>query len=325
MSSDRTLPWGLQLPAGVGLDEQLRATAPDGRVLAALGLGVTLYIEQGDRPEVRDAFVAAYESYTQLVGPFAWGADPDTGEPLPLATSSVGDVRAWPAALFQRFDFQMAFHAGAGVDDADSSLLLAVSREREENELSYLHVGFPLSWAERHPSSVFIEWVLERCNQLCPTHGYAGLMAFGHVTGIDDDSAPVIYGLGRRFKALEIDFPPHHEAYLSVERKIKGVNWLTVLGERWLSELGGVASLRRALHAAVLHDFSCTGDAGGVVIQAGAHPRLGDTQSNETLTDYERVARALRPIRSIQPAVIWPQGLAGFDFDEAKAWMTRFD
>jgi hypothetical protein len=325
MSSGRTLPWGLQLPADVGLDEQLRATAPDGRFLAALGLGVTLYIEQGDRPEVRDAFVAAYESYTQLVGPFTWGADPDTGEPLPLATSSVGDVRAWPAALFQRFDFQMAFHAGPDVDDADSSLLLAVSREREENELSYLHVGFPLSWAERHPPSVFIEWVLERCKQLCPTHGYAGLMPLGHVTGIDDDSAQVIYALGRRFKALEIDSPPHHAAYLSVEGKIKGVNWLTILGERWLTELHGLPSLRRQLSAAVLHDFACTSGDGGVVIQAGAHPRLGDTQSKAALADYEEVARALRPIRSVQPAVIWPQGLPGFSFDEAKAWMTRLD
>ena len=322
------LPWNLTCDlAQAGLDDNLRIVQ-DGEVLCALGLTATLYIEHGDRPEVREGMVRAYERGRELMGrDFAWGANPDTGEPEPVATSGVGDVRSWPAALFQRFDFQMLFTGASHADDADGFCFVAVSREREEGQLSVLSVSFPLAWAETHTPEEYLSWVHQLCEFVGPSHGYAGLAVVPPPAGLSDAAASAAYGLGRRFRGIELDFPDHHEPYLASRSLIKGVNWLTVLRSSWEERLGGRQALLQACSPLVTcYGFqSVSTGVDGLILRAGAMPLLGDVQAHETMSAYAHAARVLAPIRITDPAVIWPQGLPGFDFQEAKTWMQRFD
>lgn len=310
------------------LDDDFRVRSADGRVLCALGLTATLYIERGDSDEVREGMVRAYERSIQIVGrEYAWGANPDTGEPESVVQTSVGKVRGWPGQLFQRFDFQMIFHGATDIGDADPFSFVAVSREREEDQLSYLSASIPLDWAVNHTTDEYLAWVHEMCKFVGPSHGYAGLAIIAHPAGVDDDAISAVYRLGKRFRGLEIDFPPHHEAFLSTQRLIKGVNWLTVIALNWQDKLGDFGQLQNALSPLVsCQAYSCDSTATqGIVIRAGKRPLLGDLLKNEPMDAYERVARVLKPIRSIDPAIIWPQGTSGFDFDESLAWMKRFD
>jgi hypothetical protein len=326
---DWRLPWGLSLTPNVcGIGPDLSVRAPSGRVLCALGWLVTLYIRQGDRPAVREGMVHAYERARSLMGrDFAWGADPDSGEPLALSSSSVGDVRNWPPSVFQLFDFQMMFVGGSDVDDADGFSFVAVSREEQAEQLSYLSVTLPLAWANTQREDDFVRWVDELCTLVGPSHGYAGPAIVAHPAGIDDDAARAIFGLGERYRGLEIDMPAHHEPYLSRESAIKGVNWLTILSSDYEARLGGRAHLADALGAhAELHSWTSPAtSAQGVILRAVDGPRLGEMAIRESMAGYEHIAKTLRPLRTINPAVIWPQDLAGFDFDQSKAWMTRFD
>lgn len=320
--------WTIQMPGDVGnLDEDLRVVDANGRVLCALGLTATLYIERGDRPVVREGLLCAYERCVQMTGnAFSWGADPETGEPRPT-TTHVGDVRAWPPDVFQRFDFQMAFHGGADVDDASAYSFVAVSREREEGQLSYLSVSLPWAWAENHEPADYVKWVLEICSYIGPCHGYAGPAVVAHVAGVDDAASAAIYSLGRRFRGLEIDFPQQHEPHLSTKREIKGINWLTILEERWINQVGGLEAVSKIVGEQVsLHPFvASAAGVSGFVLQAGAAPKLGDISAPEGMDEYRSVARLLLPIRTVYPAVIWPQGMPGFDFGESRDWMRRFD
>lgn len=316
-------PWGFTLPDDAGLDDRSCLTGPSRNVLAGVGLLATVYIEHGDTPEIREAMVRVYERYLELAGPvLRWGADPETFEAVSVQDTGVGDVRGWPTEIFQRFDFLMMFHGGADVDDADPHYFMAVSREREEGQLSFLTLSLSLEWAAQRPIAAYVEIVREVCDLLAPVHGYAGLGALAPVGGVDEPIIEAVYGLGSRFQGLEIDMPVHHESFLSSERRIKGVNWLTVLHDGWVERLGGAAALRDALGPAItVHRFSQ-----GIILQAGAGPRLGDTRKGERLDAYRAVAKALEPIRSKTPAVIWPQNEAvSFGFDESKAWMSRFD
>lgn len=322
------LPWNLAIDLSQhGLDADL-SIRQNGQVVCALGLTATLYIEHGDRPEVREGMVRAYEAARQQMGrDFSWGADPDTSEPQEIATTSVGDVRGWPKTSFQRFDFQMLFTGAKDVDDADAFAFTAVSREREEDQLSYLSVSFPLAWAASHTPDEYLAWMHQLCELVGPSHGYAGLAVVAHPSGLSDDDAQAAYGLGRHFRGLELDFPSHHEPYLSARQLIKGINWLTIVGSSWEQRLGGRQALLQSLAPLVTcYEFqSMSTSASGLLLRAGPAPLLGDLQPRESMPAYAHASRALTPIRSTEPALIWPQGMPGFDFNEAKAWMHRFD
>jgi Protein of unknown function (DUF3396) len=321
------LPWGLSIRSDEhAVAEGGTLRADDGRVLGAVALGVTLYIEHGDRPEVREGMLRAYETCLRWTGQaFAWGMDPDSGEPLEVATSSVGDVRGWPAQLLQRSDFQMMFTGASDVDDADPYSFLAVSREREDDELSYLSLTLPLAWAHRHSATDFVALVQELCSLVGPIHGYAGPFLIGHPAGNDDDALAAIYALGEHYRGLEIDMPPHHAAYLTRERRIKGINWITVLGSDLEDRLGGAVALGERLQPYVQRTpfhSSLTQQSGGL-LRIGDVPLAG--AAGEPMHGYTRTSRELLPVRDTNPAIIWPQGSPGFDFDQASRWMTRFD
>jgi hypothetical protein len=323
------MPWQLALTIGENdLEEDFKVRSPSGQVLCTIGLTATLYIEHGDTPEVREGMLRAYEQCLRWAGrPFTWGADPTTGDPLSVAQTGVGDVRAWPPATLQYFDFQMLFTGAADVDDADGYSFLAVSREREEDELSYLSMSLPLEWATRHSPGEYISIVQELCALVGPAHGYAGPAIIGHAAGNDDEATAAIFSLARSYRGLDVDFPPQHAPYLATEGHIKGINWLTILGSTLEAQLGGYQTLSETLSpmARLLAFSSASTGRSGSIVQVGDRPLAGAVKTKEPMHGYEAVARHLLPIRTVNPAVIWPQDAPGFDFDESAAWMRRFD
>lgn len=321
------LPWGLSIrPGEQGLTDDFSVRAADGRVLGAIALGATLYIEHGDSPAVREGMLLAYEACLRWSSrPFVWGMDPDSGVPVEVARTNVGDPRSWSAELLQRYDFQMMFTGASDIDDADPYSFLAVSSEREDDELSYLTLTLPLAWAWRHRPTDFVAFVQELCSLVGPVHGYAGPFIVGHPAGNDDEATAALYELAREYRGLELDFPPQHAGYLAQERGIKGINWLTILGAALETQLGGTELLTERLGPFVqrVPFHSAVNSQSGCILRIGDVPLAG--ASSEPMLGYERVARTLRPVRSINPAVIWPQGSSGFDFEMSAAWMKRFD
>ena len=127
----------------------------------------------------------------------------------------------------------------------NSCLAATASEIDDTGGLGYLHVSFPLSWFAEHQAT-FPEYVLKLCQRVRPLSGYAGVGILEMHETVDQNIYQVIpYAFGKRFPGLEIEDRIGHTN--SLHAGIKGVNWLTILSDKWIQKMGGLDSLRAAL------------------------------------------------------------------------------
>jgi hypothetical protein len=160
---------------------------------------------------------------------------------------------------------------------------------------------------------------LRWCAICQPVHGCAG---FAFIFFSEQNSVYAMQMI-KRFPGFDfqggVDFIMESKA---VHNRIKSVNWLTVLCDALVEELGGLDAMRSALEPVCkIHEYP-----GGVVIQAGAYPQLGDTYRNDIPEAYRLVARYTKSIRfeGYKDYLIRvPHGLD--DVEETLSWVRRFD
>jgi hypothetical protein len=104
-----------------------------------------------------------------------------------------------------------------------------------------------------------------------------------------------------------------------LSKGIKGVNWLTVLDENWLQKAGGYSELKKKTG----DGFRLEQYPGGILIQAGKHPDIGNVNRNQFPQYYVRLNRILKPIRVEKIRRIHDS--LGFDPERTDAWLSRFD
>jgi Protein of unknown function (DUF3396) len=72
---------------------------------------------------------------------------------------------------------------------------------------------------------------------------------------------------------------------------VKGVGWLTLLGQAIVDQRGGVSSVRRQLGAGI----EVIETKNGVIVKAGPWPEAGDVNRGDTLPLYARVYEVVAP------------------------------
>jgi hypothetical protein len=102
---------------------------------------------------------------------------------------------------------------------------------------------------------------------------------------------------------------------------IKGVNWLTILGDRWLKEMGGIEHLRILLD----ESFGFYPYEGGLIIQAGPKPQIGDAQANRWPQRYVTLAKVLKKIQITNHYPFHFGGPGRMNHQASLAWLFRFD
>jgi hypothetical protein len=284
----------------------------------------TLYLRQdfqrGLRPAIKE-FILTFVDVTQ--DRLRWLLPTPTG-PRSIARASLGAELGGTLNRLANPDaaWELHLHGGEQPESAsDLGLEISLRRRWESepphNHLSFVSCRFPLQWFRDGPQG-FRSFVTSASELLQPVHGYAGI---GLVTAADrflasqfnDDVA----ALAERFPGLEIDYPVKHLVWLRTG--IKGVNWLTILGNETIERFGGLERLQSALPAAAaLHAFR-----GGCLIQAGPAPRIGDRNLRLGVEDYRSVAVALKPLRITTHGAV--HGTTGLDRARFEAWLARFD
>ncbi|HYO65438.1 MAG TPA: type VI immunity family protein [Archangium sp.] len=301
-------------------EEKLAVQDDKGRIVVQVGLRATVYFANAHLPQTRDAVIACIERFQSLFGPhLRWVAHPKSGKMYPRDSSRVPSLRTWMAQRASNQAWEYYTHGGEQPEAASHFLIEAFGPPDWEQALGHLSFALPLTWFADH-SGKFPDLVLEICNHLSPIHGYGG---FGVMESFDIGVAsvfqPAVYAFTRRFPGLEVDRPVSHARYL--KQGIKGINWLTLVGERFLPKIGGVAGLRTTLG----DDISIREYAGGVLIQAGPRPRMGDANDGRTPEPYRRVANALRPIRVETVGSLHYAGGNRFTRETSDEWLRRFD
>lgn len=313
--------WGVSLDqAALELDEQLQAV-DNGRVQCCIGLLASFYFHDGHTVEVRERVADVFARYREAVGDaLVWGGNPKNGRPTKVRNTELWNLKSWIAKLGPDDSFDPAFHGAEHKDDASPYRFSSLSRTRRPGQLSSLTFSLPLSWPATTARASYLQLIVDTCRILQPEHGYAGLGIVTHLTeGGVGGAMRYAVPLAARFRGLEFDFAYSHTRDLAKANAIKGVNWLTVLADSWAERVGGKQHLAKELGPDIpIHDYP-----GGIIIQAGPHPRFGDVQRAEPMLEYEAVAKVLKPIRTTTLDSLAPHH--GFGKERTAEWLARFD
>jgi hypothetical protein len=170
-------------------------------------------------------------------------------------------------------------------------------------------MAFRATWCTAPDGGEVAKW-------LNPLYGYAGYGILDSPSSIVADAyESAIFTIAQRFPGLEADYPIAHS--LSTDG-IKGVNWLTILANRWIDQLGGLPALK-AMNSGFLKY------PGGVVIQAGDQPQIGDRNGNVWPELYIKLNTAVRPVRARKTYPFQHYGENRFDPKSSREWLARFD
>lgn len=168
---------------------------------------------------------------------------------------------------------------------------------------------------------------IQRARSAASTLGAAfGLAGFGLQYDRIYGSTAGSYAYLARFPGLHCGLDDRFMSELSVRRsqpdRYFSINWLTLLGDDLLAALAPADALQSTLGP----DRPLSRFDGGVMLQAGPLPQLGDVNQGLMLDDYRAVNAALKPLRFqdyVVPVLDAPEPLDPLEatFD----WIGRFD
>lgn len=174
---------------------------------------------------------------------------------------------------------------------------------------------------DKNNLSTLFTMTLHWCERLKPVHGSAGF-CFAYTPAMETQERWT-WSLMQRFPCID-----HSNIALftlragSNHKAIKGINWLTVLGDELVTRLGGVNEIQSQLGKECrIHDYN-----GGVIIIAGPVPQLGDTYSGFIPERYKSVAKVTRPIlyeNYLRPLLKLPKPIDSLE--ATLKWIKRFD
>jgi hypothetical protein len=314
------------------LSERLAVRDQGGHVVLQVAQIATVYVEEPYRREVREAITACCEGYAQRWGAhLRWALHPEGQRMDRFGTGEGSYPRSWLPALPEDDSFFLLWHSAEYDGGAGEFSLEASGMERRPYvQVGYLRLSFPLLWFAEGPGSL-VAVLLDTCSTLKPVSGYGGISVIESAESYTGSVyEPMVYSFAQRFPGLEADYPGTHALWLPDGREgkrdgIKGGNWLTALSDRYVSELGGADKVEADLKALdsrfVVHRYD-----GGVVLQAGPRPQLGDAERNLWPSLYVKLAKYLKPVRVTQHNPFQHGGPGvRFDKERSEAWLRRFD
>jgi hypothetical protein len=293
----------------------------DGRVAVMVGLLVTVFFEHGVTRKVRETVADVAQDYIRLVQEhLRWTVPPNAKREIAFDSTHMGLPKKWLLDYLDGESWSFDFHGGDAAKAASAFCIEGFGSSAPDNDPGYLHISFPLLWFSEPAAGTFPEYVLKICQRIQPLSGYAGLGVLESTDGYARDKfQPIVRKIAERFPGLEVESRTAHTLYLG--KGIKGVNWLTILGERWIKEMGGLDSLRTCLG----EPFGFYPYEGGVIIQAGPKPQIGDVQANRWPQHYVTLARVLKRIQIENHRPFHFGGPGRMDHEASKAWLFRFD
>jgi hypothetical protein len=292
---------------------EVLARAPSVTV-ARCALGLTLYLDEplewakGGVARALDAFlrrapVERLEWYTTSMIDRWIHTSPSTMQAL-TESLTVGWNSGRPRHLFW---FRL-------VDDTNTPECWFSYREVDpvrEKRAGFLSVGFP----QTTPPRTLLDYVVEVAGTepyVCGTAGYLGSFnewekstAFG-----------VFHRWSRRFRGLDLEDPDRFG--WAVRDGLVTTSWLTLIGRPLLDRFGVGAS---AAHRRFRHGVEAAELRGGLLVQAGAAPTLGDVNQLRVPAAYHEVARFLEPC--LTPSLPTMYGTF-YDTDDTAKWQRRF-
>jgi hypothetical protein len=304
----------------VELARLLRVPNKEGHTALTIGLLITVFFDNQLSREKRVAVTEVAEEYIELVRDhLRWAISPKGKRENPIGSARVKSPRTWLPDHPEGKGWEFLFHSGESAKATGEFQLEAYGSKYPELGMGFLHMSFPLLWfAER--SFTLPEYLLGVCKRVRPLSGYAGIGVIEPLDGyVQDEFQPIVREFAERFPGLEIENRVGHTIHLRTG--IKGVNWLTVLGDRWVESLGGLKQISAQLD----DSFGFYPYEGGVIIQAGSKPQIGDVQADLWPEHYIKLAKVLKKVQIKDHYDFHFGGPNRMDHELTMKWLFRFD
>ncbi|MEJ6391614.1 type VI immunity family protein [Gymnodinialimonas sp. 2305UL16-5] len=296
-------------PEGGTLDRQLAAVETLADLAAEMSDDLTHMQTADGNPEPLNLERFVSESRTAIQNRFENGREDAA---LDLDLGVFGEPFAVPANR-GLCAFGGSVTAGAPIVDSDA-------------DMSRLEVTTSLSWDVETGFDRQIARTLRAAEALGASHGLAGFgLQYDRVAWGTADHHSAIPFL-TRFPGFHCGFDGGFTTQATINRsqpdRYFSVNWLTILGDAMIDELGGEADLRRKLgEDNPFHTYR-----GGAVVQAGALPQTGDVNRGIAMDAYRTVSVATATVRFEDYNVgLFPNADAGESLRQTLAWAGRFD
>jgi hypothetical protein len=277
-------------------------------------LDVLIYYDGSFKANAK-GLLAFYQEALTLVGPSATYALLDGKGSFRKATKSILEMFPFwlTSRAAKRAEYGLTLESGERPGDVSDR-----SFQMFQSALSpgFVRLVLPLEFILKGPDT-FSGLVRKLAMPMNVLSGYAGFAVnvdSGYASYLEGER---IYAISRRY--LGIDFGQPHMFANFMPHGIKCVNWITILGDEWVTKLGGVKKLSAALD----RDSPLVKLDHGVMIQAGDAPRFGAVNRREDMSAYRRVGGLLKDVRV-------PDQRAG-RYDEiggtenTQRWLHRFD
>lgn len=259
-----------------------------------VGLTAVLYIDEGWRPEKREAMANAIERYVDEFGDkLKWGFLGDVNKPEPFVLSDIfsrkqrlsdleddsADIQ-WGSEYYKEYvsDYQVSVYSTAGW------------YEHIHRRVSYISFFLPVSELKNNGRERFERLVLDFCQLIQPMHGLAGL---GTQQLYNDNPYQYLEcEIAQNFTGIDITTSLTDKG---LRNGIRSVNWYTILSDEWLEKAGGLVYLERQFAGS---NICILPYSGGVAIRAGDWPALGWTKKEEKPELYVKVNQVLKSVRT---------------------------
>ncbi len=315
--------WNSNLAQGDLLELSNHPLVVDGKNLLYAGLTVTLFIDHNAGTGLNERLGRCMDEYLKMVPePPRSASLPNANKIADFSKRALVPPSEAIASRKEGAEWDATYIWAASEHEAAPWSMETVRGSHAETwALSYFHVSFPMTWAAKPE---LIEAVRRWSETLSPVHGYAGvglLLAAAPETQAKLDSVVCI--AAQRFPGINVDYPALQRGVL--RNGIKTVDWLTVLGRDFVEKLGGRAALLTALGP----QFSAIPlSTGGLLIQSGALPQLGDMEKGKRPEAYVALNRLLKPVRIVEYPYAFQSGQFSrpyMDRTVARVWIARFD
>lgn len=213
-------------------------------------------------------------------------------------------------------------HDNVGVTPFGGSVIAGGGLEGTA-DISVLEFSTTLIWDARNMFRRHVERARKAASTLGASFGMAGFsLQYDRIYGTTAGTYPYL----ARFPGLHCGLDDRFAAEQSVRRpranRYFSLNWLTFLNDDLLAELGPAQQLQQQLGDGIpISNFD-----GGIIIQAGPHPKLGDVIHEFALHDYCAVNAAIRDLRFegyVVPVLDAPKPLD--PLEATLEWVRRHD
>lgn len=292
-----------------------------GEPIVRLGLTVTLFFKHGETAQIKQRLAECFTEFhkafkTQLKWQFY-------NTLRKMTASSFANCRR--RMLASAADEQFIWSIGSGtLQQVSEYRLFVMNTPQSQAAFDRSCLKMVLPWTillEPGGAERYEQWLKFLCDQVSAEHGYGGLACTLPYDG--QQHFPLEYQLARQYIGLMVDPLPHIES-LRMTDHIKGVSWFTVLGSRFVNQLGGNDALRRKL--SVRSDIVFQRYDHGLIIRAGRLPYLGGPAEDPPAA-YIQVNKAIKPVRVKATGSLHAYSMPGKTFGDtaSAAWYARFD